>query len=42
MPIAEQVRSVVFDRQPPLAAVATLMSRSTKDELTEVGELEGI
>jgi len=42
MPIAEQVRSVVFDRQPPLAAVATLMSRSTKDELREVGEVEGV
>lgn len=34
MPIAEQVRAVVFDRRPPLAAVAELMSRSTKDELT--------
>lgn len=33
MPIAEQVRCVVFDRKPPLAAVAELMSRSTKDEL---------
>jgi glycerol-3-phosphate dehydrogenase (NAD(P)+) len=33
MPIAEQVRAVVFDQLPPLAAVAELMSRSTKDEL---------
>ena len=33
MPIAEQVRAVVFDQQPPMAAVATLMSRSMKDEL---------
>ena len=34
MPIAEKVREVVFDRMPPMAAVAELMSRSTKDELT--------
>jgi glycerol-3-phosphate dehydrogenase (NAD(P)+) len=34
MPIADQVRAVVFDRLPPLAAVAELMSRSTKDELS--------
>jgi glycerol-3-phosphate dehydrogenase (NAD(P)+) len=34
MPIAEQVRAVVFDQRPPLAAVAELMSRSMKDELT--------
>lgn len=34
LPIAEQVRTVVFDRRPPLQAVADLMSRSTKDELT--------
>ena len=33
MPIAEQVRAVVFDRLPPLEAVAGLMARSTKDEL---------
>ena len=33
MPIAEQVRAVVFDRRPPLAAVAELMSRRPKDEL---------
>jgi glycerol-3-phosphate dehydrogenase (NAD(P)+) len=33
MPIAAQVRSVVFDRQPPLHAVAELMSRAPKDEL---------
>ena len=42
LPIAEQVRSVVFDRRPPLEAVATLMSRSTKDELGTLGELEGV
>ena len=35
MPIAEQVRAVVFDHQPPMAAVAELMSRSTKDELDD-------
>ena len=35
MPIAEQVRAVVFDQRPPMMAVAELMSRSTK------GELEG-
>ena len=35
MPIAEQVRAVVFDHRPPMAAVAELMSRSTKDELTD-------
>ena len=33
MPIAEQVRAVVFDQRPPLMAVAELMARSTKDEL---------
>jgi len=33
MPIAERVRAVVFDHQPPMAAVAELMSRSPKDEL---------
>jgi glycerol-3-phosphate dehydrogenase (NAD(P)+) len=33
LPIAEQVRAVVFDRRPPMAAVAELMSRRTKDEL---------
>ena len=35
MPIAEQVHAVVFDRPPPLAAVAELMSRRPKDELEE-------
>jgi glycerol-3-phosphate dehydrogenase (NAD(P)+) len=34
MPIGEQVRAVVFEQLPPMAAVAELMSRSTKDELT--------
>ncbi|HYI65724.1 MAG TPA: hypothetical protein VEW95_02250, partial [Candidatus Limnocylindrales bacterium] len=33
MPIAAQVRAVVFEGRPPLAAVAELMSRSPKDEL---------
>jgi glycerol-3-phosphate dehydrogenase (NAD(P)+) len=33
MPIAEQVRAVVFDARPPLAAMAELMSRTPKDEL---------
>ena len=33
MPIAEQVRAVVFDQRPPMVAVADLMARSTKDEL---------
>ena len=33
MPIAERVRAVVFDHQPPMAAVAELMARSQKDEL---------
>ncbi len=33
MPIAEQVRAVVFDGRPPLAAVAELMGRTPKDEL---------
>ncbi len=36
MPIAEQVRAVVFDHLPPLAAVGDLMARSTKDELGSV------
>ena len=35
MPIAEQVRSVVFEQRPPLAAVAELMARTPKDELRE-------
>jgi len=34
MPIGEQVRAVVFEQLPPMAAVAELMSRSTKDELS--------
>ena len=38
MPIAEQVRAVVFDHRPPLEAMADLMSRSTKDELASAGE----
>ena len=33
MPIAERVRAVVFEHQPPMAAVAELMARSPKDEL---------
>jgi glycerol-3-phosphate dehydrogenase (NAD(P)+) len=33
LPIAQQVRAVVFDQLPPLAAVAELMARSPKDEL---------
>jgi glycerol-3-phosphate dehydrogenase (NAD(P)+) len=33
LPIAEQVRAVVFDQRPPMVAVADLMARSTKDEL---------
>ena len=35
MPIAEQVRAVVFEQRPPLAAVAELMARTPKDELRE-------
>ena len=35
LPIAEQVRAIVFDHKPPMAAVAELMSRSTKDELDD-------
>src|SRR5687768_10389407 len=38
MPIAEQVRAVVFEQLPPMAAVAELMSRTPKDEL---GGLDG-
>ena len=33
LPIAEQVRAVVFEQRPPMSAVAELMARSTKDEL---------
>lgn len=33
LPIAQQVREVVFDHRPPLAAVAELMARAPKDEL---------
>ena len=36
MPIAQQVRSVVFEHQPPLEAVAELMSRAQQDELERV------
>jgi glycerol-3-phosphate dehydrogenase (NAD(P)+) len=39
MPIAEQVRAVVFEQRPPMAAVAELMSRRPKDEL---GGLDGL
>ena len=39
LPIAVQVRAVVFDGQPPMRAVAELMSRAPKDEL---GSLESI
>ena len=35
MPIADQVRAVIHDQLPPMAAVAELMSRSTKDELDD-------
>lgn len=42
MPIAEQVRAVIFEGRPPLAAVAELMARSPKDELERLeGPLEG-
>lgn len=34
LPIAEQVRAVVYDHRPPLAALAELMARTPKDELT--------
>jgi len=34
LPIAEQVRTVVFDQRPPLEAVAELMARRPKDELS--------
>lgn len=37
MPIAEQVRAVVYEQRPPLEAVAELMSRTPKDELERVG-----
>jgi len=33
MPIAAQVRSVVFEQHPPLAALAELMARAQQDEL---------
>ncbi len=36
MPIAEQVRAVVFEGRPPMVAVAELMSRTPKDELRGV------
>ena len=35
MPIAEQVRAVVFEGRAPLTAVAELMARAPKDELSE-------
>lgn len=38
MPIAEQVRAVVFDGQPPLVAMAELMARTPKDELASLGQ----
>jgi glycerol-3-phosphate dehydrogenase (NAD(P)+) len=36
MPIAEQVEAVVHGRRPPMQAVAELMSRVQKDELTGI------
>ncbi len=36
MPIAEQARAVVFDHRSPMAAVAELMSRAPKGELSEL------
>jgi glycerol-3-phosphate dehydrogenase (NAD(P)+) len=36
MPIAEQVRAVIFENRSPMQAVAELMARSTKDELESV------
>jgi glycerol-3-phosphate dehydrogenase (NAD(P)+) len=33
LPIAEQVRAVVFEHRPPMEAVAGLMSRAPKDEI---------
>ncbi len=36
LPIAEQVHAVVFEGRPPMAAVAELMARSTKDELADL------
>ncbi len=38
MPIAEQVRAVVHDQRPPLMAVAELMSRTPKDELSATAD----
>ena len=35
LPIAEQVRAVVFEGRAPLQGVAALMSRETKDELSD-------
>jgi glycerol-3-phosphate dehydrogenase (NAD(P)+) len=37
LPIAEQVRAVVHDRRPPLAAMAELMARTPKGELDSFG-----
>jgi glycerol-3-phosphate dehydrogenase (NAD(P)+) len=37
LPIAEQVRAVVFDRRPPLAAMAELMARTPRGELERLG-----
>jgi glycerol-3-phosphate dehydrogenase (NAD(P)+) len=36
LPIAEQVKAVVLDGRPPLAAVAELMAREPKDELASL------
>ena len=36
LPIAEQVRAVVHDGRPPMAAVAELMARELKDELASL------
>ena len=36
LPIAEQVRAVVFEGRPPMQAVAELMSRTPKDELGSI------
>ena len=38
LPIAEQVEAVVYEGRPPMQAVAELMTRAPKDELSGLGD----
>lgn len=42
LPIAEQIRAVLFDGKSPFAAIVDLMSRDAKDELEELRGTPGL